>query len=175
MRFEMIGKNVRITDAMKEKIEAKLSHLEKYVLIDEDAIARVVVRVYPNSQKIEVTIPSRVGLLRSEVEQDDVYAAIDLAVDKLEAQIRKQKTQLQKKHRESLAKTFLEEAFEEEPEIEVKTKSIQATRMDLDEAIMQMELIGHNFYAYTDDETGQIAIVYRRNNGGYGLIELHEE
>ena len=171
MRFEIIGKNISVTPAMREKIEKKLSGLEKYLLIDEDTTARVVVRVYPNSQKIEVTIPTRVGILRTEVEQEDLYAAIDIAVDKLEDQLRRQKTRLSRKHRSSLAETFAAEEIAEEPEIPVKTKTIKAEVMDLDEAIMQMELSNHDFYLYTDDESGKISVVYRRNSGGYGLIE----
>ena len=172
MRFEIVGKNITVTETMREKIETKLSNLHKYLLIDEDTIARVVARVYPNTQKIEVTIPTKVGLLRTEVENDDLYAAIDLAIDKLEDQIRRQKTRLSRRHKESLAETFLEEEMEEEEkDIPVRTKTIHADEMDLDEAIMQMELLGHNFFIYTDEETGNISVVYRRRDGGYGLIE----
>ena len=90
MRFEIVGKNVEISDSMREQIEKKLSNMDKYLLIDPDTIARVVARVYPNSQKIEVTIPTKVGILRSEVTHEDLYAAIDIAVDKLEDQLRRQ-------------------------------------------------------------------------------------
>ncbi|MBR2846101.1 MAG: ribosome-associated translation inhibitor RaiA [Solobacterium sp.] len=173
MRFEIIGKNITITDLMRSKIEKKLSALEKYLLIDPDTKARVVARVYPNSQKIEVTIPTKVGILRSEVTHEDLYAAIDIAVDKLEDQLRRQKTRLNRRHRESLAEAFLEEAAEaEERVVPVKTKTIQATKLDLDEAIMQMELSSHNFYIYTDEDTGRISVVYLRNDGEYGLIEV---
>ncbi len=173
MRFEIIGKNITITDLMRSKIEKKLSALEKYLLIDPDTKARVVARVYPNSQKIEVTIPTKVGILRSEVTHEDLYAAIDIAVDKLEDQLRRQKTRLNRRHRESLAEAFLEEAAEaEERVVPVKTKTIQATKLDLDEAIMQMELSSHDFYIYTDEDTGRISVVYLRNDGEYGLIEV---
>lgn len=171
MRFEIVGKNITITDTMREKIEKKLSGLQKYLLIDPDTTARVVARVYPASQKIEVTIPTRVGILRTEVEHEDLYAAVDIALDKLEDQLRRQKTRLNRRHRDSLAENFLSEAEEEEYDIPVKTKTIAAERMDLEEAIMQMELSNHDFYIYTDDESGKISVVYRRNNGGYGLIE----
>ncbi|MBQ8068654.1 MAG: ribosome-associated translation inhibitor RaiA [Solobacterium sp.] len=171
MRFEIVGKNITITDTMREKIEKKLSGLQKYLLIDPDTTARVVARVYPASQKIEVTIPTRVGILRTEVEHEDLYAAVDIALDKLEDQLRRQKTRLNRRHRDSLAENFLTEAEEEEYDIPVKTKTIAAERMDLEEAIMQMELSNHDFYIYTDDESGKISVVYRRNNGGYGLIE----
>lgn len=171
MRFEIIGKNVTITDSMREKIEKKLSLLEKYLLIDEDTIARVVARVYPASMKIEVTIPTKIGILRTEVEHEDLYAAVDIAIDKLEDQIRRQKTRLNRRHKSSLAETFIQEEEEEEVDVPVRTKTIHASKMDLDEAIMQMELSGHNFYIYTDDESEKIAVVYKRDNGGYGLIE----
>ena len=171
MHFEIVGKNIVVTPAMRAQIEKKLSHLEKYVLIDPDATARVVTRVYPNSQKIEVTIPTKVGILRTEVVSDDLYAAVDLAVDKLEDQLRRQKTRLSRKHRESLSDAFLAEADEAEPDIPVKTKSVTADAMDLDEAIMQMELSSHDFFVYTDTESGRVSVVYKRNHGGYGLLE----
>lgn len=176
MRFEIVGKNVTVTPAMKEKIEKKLSGLSKYLLIDENTIVRVVARVYPNSQKVEVTIPTKVGLLRTEVEDNDFYAAVDLAIDKLEDQLRRQKTRLSKRHREHLAQAFIEEAEgPEEEDIPVRTKSVVAEEMPLDEAIMQMELSGHNFYIYTDEESEKVAVVYRRKTGGYGLIEVDHE
>ena len=178
MRFEIIGKNIEVTPAMKEKIEDKLSNLDKYLLIDPDTTARVVARVYPNSQKVEVTIPSKVGLLRAEVIDEDFYAAVDLAIDKLEDQIRRQKTRLSRRHKEHLAKAFVdEEDYEDtnESDIPVKTKNIIAEKMDLDEAIMQMELSGHNFYIYKDEEDEDISVVYRRSSGGYGLIEIDDE
>ena len=171
MRFEIVGKNVTITEPMRAKIEKKLSGLQKYLLIDPDTTARVVARVYPASQKIEVTIPTRVGILRTEVEHEDIYSAVDIALDKLEDQLRRQKTRLNRRHRDSLAEAFILEEEEEEIDIPVKTKSLTAERMDLEEAIMQMELSNHDFYIYTDDESDRISVVYRRNNGGYGLIE----
>jgi putative sigma-54 modulation protein len=173
MRFEIVGKNISVTDAMRTKIEKKLSLLNKYLIIDNDTVARVVVNVYPNSQKIEVTIPTKVGLLRTEVVHEDIYAAIDIAVDKLEDQIRRQKTRLSRKHKDGLVDTFVEEDEEilKKPDIPVKTKTIKADVMDLEEAITRMELSGHTFYIYTDEETEKVAVVYRRNDGQYGLIE----
>ncbi|MEG0177495.1 ribosome hibernation-promoting factor, HPF/YfiA family [Anaerorhabdus sp.] len=173
MRFEIVGQNVSVTEGMKTKIESKLSFLDKYFLIDENTIARVVVKIYPTTQKIEVTITSRVGLLRAEVEHEDLYAAIDLAIDKLEDQIRRQKTRLSRKHKDKLAMSFIEVDEEKlnENDIPVKTKTIQAETMDLEEAILKMEMLGHSFFIYTDNETDTINVVYRRNNGGYGLIE----
>ncbi len=175
MKFEIVGKNVSVTPAMREQIEKKLVNLEKYLLIDEDTTVRVVARVYPNSQKVEVTIPTKVGILRTEVVNDDFYAAVDLAIDKLEDQIRRQKTRLSKRHREHLAQAFITADDEaEENDIPVRTKSVTADTMALDEAIMQMELSGHSFYIYTDEESGKVSVVYRRNEEGYGLIEVDE-
>ena len=174
MRFEIIGRNITVTDTMREKIEKKLSSLEKYLIIDGETTARVVTKVHPTSQKIEVTIPTKVGVLRTEVENDDLYAAIDLAVDKLEDQIRRQKTRLSRRHRDSLAEAFYAEQIEEEEDIPVRTKTTAVDEMDLDEAIMQMELSGHDFYLFRDEESGKIAVVYRRGTAGYGLIETTE-
>ena len=180
MRFEIVGKNISITDAMKERIEKKLSVMDKYLLIDPNTMARVVARVYPKTQKVEVTIPTKVGLLRAEVEAEDFYEALDLAIDKLEDQIRRQKTRLNRRHKEHLAKAFINEdlaaeAAKEEKDIPVRTKTVVAEEMDLDEAIMQMELSGHNFYIYTDEDSGRISVVYRRAVGGYGLLETEND
>ena len=173
MRFEIVGKNISVTEGMRTKIEEKLSFLDKYILIDPNVIARVVCRVYPNTQKIEVTIPTKVGILRAEVEHEDFYAAIDLAIDKLEDQIRRQKTRLSRRHKDSLAESFIEkdEKVLEEEDIAVKTKIITPEKMDLEEAIMRMEMLGHSFFIYVDNENDEIAVVYRRNDGKYGLIE----
>ena len=96
-------------------------------------------------------------------------------MDKLEDQIRRQKTRLSKRHREHLAKAFIDETVhEEENEVPVRTKIVQADKMSLDEAILQMELLGHSFYVYTDEETNKKAIVYQRDLGGYGLLEVQD-
>ena len=165
MKVQIYGKNITVTPAIAEKIEKKLNHLEKYFIIDENVVANVVVRVYPNKQKIEVTIPTKFAVLRAEVVQDDLYAAIDLAIDKLEDQIRRQKTRLTRKNKEKLAYAFIEEE-----EIEEEFDDTDNT-MELDEAIMRMEMLNHSFFIYRDDETKEIAVVYKRHDGGYGLIE----
>ena len=175
MKVNIVGKNITVTEGISEKIHKKLDVLTKYFIISEDDVANVLVRTYPTKQKIEVTIPTRYAILRAEVVDDDLYAAIDRAVDKLEDQIRRQKTRLTRKNKESLAEAFVDhELFNddvaEDDEI-VRTKSIVPTEMSLDEAIMQMELLGHDFFIYTDDETNKIPVCYKRNDGGYGLIE----
>lgn len=171
MKVQIHGKNISVTPAIAEKIENKLSFLEKYFIIDENVVASVVVRVYPNKQKIEVTIPTKMAVLRAEVVHEDLYAAIDLVIDKLEDQIRRQKTRLERRNKEKLAMSFVNQEMEEDEDVVVKTKTIAPTEMDLDEAIMRMEMLDHSFFIYKDIETNEIAVVYKRHDGGYGLIE----
>lgn len=119
-------------------------------------------------------IPTEYVLLRAEVVDQDLYNAIDLVIDKLEGQIRKYKTRLNRKSKDNkLAFNLasIEPLEEEEEDVLVKTKTITPKPMDMEEAIMQMELIGHSFFVYRDTETDAISIVYRRNDGNYGLIE----
>lgn len=178
MKVQIYGKNITVTPAIAEKVDAKLKVLEKYFIIDENTQANVVVRVYPRGQKIEVTIPTKVAVLRAEVTHDDLYAAIDLVIDKLEDQIRRQKTRLSRKGKDKLAMAFIEEEvdlpFDDEDDFDdevVRTKTLVPEMMDLDEAIMRMEMINHNFFIFTDEETKGISVVYKRNDGGYGCIE----
>lgn len=177
MKVQIYGKNITVTPAIAEKIETKLNLLEKYFIIDETVVANVVVRVYPTKQKIEVTIPTKFAVLRAEVTHDDLYAAIDLAVDKLEDQIRRQKTRLSRKNKEKLAMAFIEseeivtDDYDESDDELVRTKTITPDIMDLDEAIMRMEMLNHSFFIYRDLENEDVAVVYKRNDGGYGLIE----
>ena len=133
-------------------------------------------KVYPNAQKVEITIPSKVGILRAEVMHEDFYAAIDLAIDKLEDQIRRQKTRLSRRHKDSLAETFIEQNnnLSANDEVVVKTKTIDAEELSLDEAIMRMEMLSHSFFIYHDTESDKMAVVYKRLDGNYGLIEVDE-
>ena len=170
MKITLRGKNIEITEAIEEKVSEKLSKLDKYFIVSENVEAKVLVRTYPYGQKIEVTIPTEYVLLRA----DDFYAVVDTAVDKLERQIRKNKTRLNRKSKDNkLAFNLasIEPLEEEEEDVLVKTKTITPKPMDMEEAIMQMELIGHSFFVYRDTETDAISIVYRRNDGDYGLIE----
>lgn len=171
MNVRIIGKNVTVTKALKAYAEKKISKLEKYIIVPEDISARVLIRTYRTGQKAEVTIPTKVGVLRAESLSDDAYAAIDLAVDKLADQIRRQKTRIQRRNKESLTDAFLTEEAEE-LDTEIKTKAVEVRLMSADEAIMEMELSDHDFYAYVDEDTNDIAIVYRQTDDrGYGLIE----
>lgn len=173
MKVQIFGKNITVTPAMAEKIETKLKFLDKYFIIDDDVTAHVVVRVYPLGQKIEVTIPTKIALLRAEVTNEDLYAAIDLVIDKLEDQIRRQKTRLSRKGKDKLAMAFLDEEVAEDTYDDdiVRTKTITPDLMDIDEAIMRMDMLGHSFFIYTDSETEDVAVVYKRDHGGYGCIE----
>ncbi|MBM6842103.1 ribosome-associated translation inhibitor RaiA [[Clostridium] spiroforme] len=174
MKITLRGKNIEITDAIEKKVGDKLSKLDKYFIVSENVEAKVLVRTYPYGQKIEVTIPTEYVLLRAEVVEDDLYNAIDLVIDKLEGQIRKYKTRLNRKSKDNkLAFNIasIEPLEDEEEDVLVKTKTINPKPMDMEEAIMQMELIGHSFFVYRDTETDSISIVYRRNDGDYGLIE----
>lgn len=174
MKITLRGKNIEITEAIEEKVSEKLSKLDKYFIVSENVEAKVLVRTYPYGQKIEVTIPTEYVLLRAEVVDQDLYNAIDLVIDKLEGQIRKYKTRLNRKSKDNkLAFNLasIEPLEEEEEDVLVKTKTITPKPMDMEEAIMQMELIGHSFFVYRDTETDAISIVYHRNDGNYGLIE----
>ncbi len=177
MKFEIYGDNVTITEGMRHRIETKLSFLNKYLLIDENTTARVVAKVYPNAQKVEITIPSKVGILRAEVIHEDFYAAVDLAIDKLEDQIRRQKTRLSRRHKDSLAESFIDvsQSETEKDEVLVRTKEIAAEDMTLDEAIMRMEMLSHSFFIYRDVDSDKMAVVYKRLDGNYGLIEVDEQ
>ena len=174
MKITLRGKNIEITEAIEEKVSEKLSKLDKYFIVSENVEAKVLVRTYPYGQKIEVTIPTEYVLLRAEVVDQDLYNASDLVIDKLEGQIRKYKTRLNRKSKDNkLAFNLasIEPLEDEEEHVLVKTKTITPKPMDMEEAIMQMELIGHSFFVYRDTETDAISIVYRRNDGDYGLIE----
>ena len=174
MKFIIYGENVTITEEMRGRIEEKLSFLNKYLNVDENTTARVTVKIYGGSLKVEVTIPTKVALLRSEVVHDDFYTAVDLAIDKLEDQIRKQKGRLSRRHKDSLAENFINADIEPERDVEVRTKTVYAEEMVLDEAIMRMEMLSHSFFIYKDIDEDRIAVVYKRNDGRYGLIEIRE-
>ena len=171
MKFVIYGENVTITDEMREHIENRLSFLTKYFAVSDDTTARITVKPYNSSLKIEASIPTKIGLCRSEIVHDDFETGVNLAIDKIEDQIRRQKSRLSSRHKDSLAQNFVDENVTE-PEIPVKTKMIFADEMSLDEAILQMEMLSHSFYIYKDIDADKIAVVYKRNDGHYGLIEV---
>ena len=172
MKFAVYGENVTINDEMRKEIEERLSFLGKYIIVDNDTSARVTVKTFGSSLKVEVAIPTKVTLLRSEVIHDDFYTAMNLAIIKLEDQIRKQKGRMSRRHKDSLAETFVEE--DDSNDIPVRTKTVYAEEMELDEAIMKMEMLSHSFFIYKDIDSEKISVVYKRNEGNYGLIEVVE-
>ena len=176
MKYQIIGKNISVTDAIRDDIERKLRRMDKYFVINDDVLCRAVVRSYTVGAKVEITIFTKEMDFRAEVKNDDLYAAVDLAVDKLEGQMRKLKTRMDRtKESDSLGRALameniIEDAEEDKEEI-VRTKSIRLEPMSIDEAITRMEALGHSFFLYLDEEDDEIAVVYRRIDGGYGFIE----
>jgi len=178
MKFNIRGENIEVTPALKEYVEKKLSKLERYFDIFPEI--KVNLKVYSDKQRVEVTIPFTDLLLRAEETNSDMYAAIDLVVDKIERQIRKHKTKVNRKLREkgSIKTNFilpeavavLDEVEEDELEL-VRTKRFDLKPMDVEEAILQMDMLGHNFFVFTNADTNETNVVYGRKDGKYGLIE----
>ena len=171
MEINVRGTKVEITDSMRNYVSEKLGKLDKYISLD-GVRASVLVKVRNYSQKVEVTIPLKTLILRAEAEEQDFYSAVDMVINKLERQIRKNKTKLQKREKKGLKELNVDEAIEipEEKEV-VKRKKIDLKLMSSEEAILQMDLLGHNFFLYKDEETDMPAVVYKRKDGGYGVIE----
>ena len=177
MKYNIRGDKLEVTEAINNYVESKLDRLNKYFK-EDDILANVLLRVRGNSQIIEVTIPTDKFILRSEEEDKDLYAAIDLVTDKLERQIRKNKTRLNRAKEESVYQNFnleyeLEHDEPEEEEIIVKRKNIEMKPMDEEEAILQMNLLGHEFFVYKDMHTNNVCVLYKRKDGNYGLIETN--
>lgn len=171
MKFTIYGEGITVNESTREEVEKRLSFLNKYFVVDESTIAKINTRKYENALKVEVTIPTKIGLLRSEIVHEDLKTGIDLAIDKIEDQIRINKSRLSRRHKESLATSFYEEN-NNDIDIPVKTKTVYVEEMDLEEAIVQMEMLSHTFFVYKDSETRDVAIVYKRNDGNYGLLEV---
>ena len=173
MKYNIRGDKMVITDAIKDYAESKLGKLEKYFK-DDDVTANVLTRVRGNSQIVEVTIPTSKFVLRSEEEHDDLYAAIDLVSDKLERQIRKNKTRLNRNVKENTKEFNFDYVLDDEEESKetiVRRKNIEMKPMDEEEAILEMELLGHSFFVYKDMDTNNVCVLYKRKDGDYGLIE----
>lgn len=171
MEILIRGTKVEITDAMKGYVKDKLSKLDKY-FVDQKIEATVLVKVHNYLQKVEVTIPLKTLLLRAEEEQEDFYAAVDLVINKLERQIRKNKAKLQKREKSKTKEFNIDDLIPiEEDETIVKHKKVDVKPMNSEEAILQMELLGHDFYVYKDSDTNTVCVVYKRKDGGYGIIE----
>ena len=161
------------TDAIKEYIEAKLSKLDKYFKDADDIEANVLTKVNGRYQTIEVTIPTKHFTLRNEESNEDLYAAIDSIVDKLERQIRKNKEKINAKRNKTYIQDFsqdLEDEFEQDEKV-VRRKTVDLKPIDEEEAIIQMNMLGHSFFVYKNVEDGNICVIYKRKDGIYGLIE----
>ncbi len=177
MKFNIRGDKVKITPAINDYIESKIGKLDKYLENPENITANVIVRVRNIEQIVEVTIRFNKVILRAEEEHKDLYAAIDLVSEKLERQIRKNKTRMSKKNNDSYIKeiktNFELEQSEKEEKKEykiVKRKSIEMKPMNEEEAILQLNLIDHNFFVYKDDSSEKICILYKRKDNNYGVI-----
>lgn len=174
MKYTIMGRNIDITDGIRESIESKLDKLSKYFA--EDTEAKVTMGTDGDLQKIEVTIPTKVGFIRAEDASYDLYNSIDNVEEIIEKQIKKHKNKLidKKQSAVSFSQMFLEEDYPEEDEDTikiVKTKSFALKPMDAEEACLQMEMLGHNFFVFLNMDTNQVNVVYRRKGNSYGLIE----
>ncbi len=174
MKYQIIGKNITVTEGISSAVQKKLSRMERYFK-DEDIDCRVVVSSHGETAKIEITIFLQTFPLRAEVEHKDLYAALDLAIDKLEGQMRKVKTRMDRSNgKMSLGEAFamdIEPEEQKEEDIVVRAKSYYLSPMTIDEAITRMEALGHDFFVYLDKEDDLISVVYIRRDGGYGVIQ----
>ena len=174
MKLNVRGDKLVITDSIKEYIEEKINKLEKY-FDNSDIEAKVVAKVANNKQIIEVTIPTNKYTLRAEERNEDLYAAIDLVIDKLERQIRKNKTKLNDRYKKESFMDFNFDFIEEfendkEENLIVKRKAIDVKPMDEEEAILQMELLNHDFFMFKNIDEECISVIYRRKDGKFGII-----
>ncbi|TSO26014.1 ribosome-associated translation inhibitor RaiA [Lactobacillus sp. LL6] len=180
LKYNVRGENIEVTDALRSYVEKRLNKLEKYFELDQDVIAHVNLKVYRDrTAKVEVTIPLPYLVLRAEETTDDMYRSIDFVSEKLERQIRKYKTRVNRKSREKGLQDFFVETTEEEEKKPnefdiVRNKQVDLKPMDPEEAILQMDMLEHDFFVFQDAETNGTSIVYRRNDGRYGLIETNE-
>lgn len=174
MNIYIRGEKLEITDAMKSYAKEKLERLSKYVK-DSDVNANLLFKINGIKQKLEVTIPLKNFTLRVEEVGNDFYAVVDTAVDKLERQIRKNKTRLENKQVKSKVDfdfMSFDEKDEENANKIVRRKQVELKPMDEEEAILQMELLGHDLYVFKNiDKDGKISVLYRRKNNDYGIIE----
>ncbi len=181
MKISIRGEKVEITDSMKNYVAEKFEKIDKYLESPDQVEANILVKVFKDRQKVEVTIPLKNFILRAEEAQTDAYAAIDVLVDNIERQIRKNKTKIQSqaikkyKNERNFAMNVIDEIDEDEEEEQkfniVKRKQIEAKPMSEEEAILQMELLGHDFYLFKNQDTMKPTLVYKRKDNQYGIIE----
>ena len=172
MKFIIIGKNIDVTPGLREAVESKLGKLGRYFTPNTEI--HVTLSVQKGHQKIEVTIPVKGGLVRSEQESSDMYVSIDLVEEIIERQLKKYKNKIVDKKQAAVAFSdlFINEEYDSNDEVDiVKVKKFAMKPMDPEEACVQMELLGHSFYVFLNSETEQVNVVYKRKGNTYGLIE----
>ena len=173
MRYTITGRNIEVTHGLRNMVEKKIGKLEHFFTPDTEVI--VALSAQKDRQKIEVTIPIKGNTIRAEESSTDMYVSIDLVEEVIERQIRRYRKKLIDKKQSALSfsQAFIEEE-DERPEEDiriVKTKKFAIKPIDPEEACLQMEMLGHNFYVFLNADTDQVNVVYRRKNGTYGLIE----
>ena len=173
MRFTITGRNIEVTEGLRSAVESKLGKLEKY--FDKDVDINVTLSVEKDRQKIEVTIPVKGSIIRSEQTSSDMYVSIDLVEEVIERQLKKYKNKIIQSKQAAVnvfTQDYIDKDYEEEAEVKiVRSKRFGIKPMDPEEACIQMELLGHNFYVFSNSETGEVNVVYKRKGNTYGLIE----
>lgn len=172
MQYIISGRNIDVTEGLKSAIYEKIGKLERYFTPDTEV--HVTLSVEKERQKIEITIPMKGNIVRAEQVSSDMYVSIDLVEEIIERQLRKYKNKLvdQKQAAESLSKAFIEEDAGEDDEIEIiRSKRFAIKPMDPEEACLQMDLLGHNFYVFRNASTDEVNVVYKRKGNTFGLIE----
>ena len=170
MKYTIRGQKLEVTDAIRDYAISKIDKMEKYFENPDEVSVKVVFSIRGREQKVEITINSINFDLRSEVSHSDMYAAIDLAVDKLEQQMRRFKSKLMSKERVEIV---YDDIIDDDLEEVVKRKKVYLKPMDEEEAIMQMELLGHTFFVFKDIKTEKVNVLYKRLDGAYGVIETN--
>lgn len=172
MKFVITGKNIEVTPSLRAIVEEKLGKLSRF--FSPDVTVYVAMSVQKDLQKIEVTIPVKGNVIRSEEQSTDMYVSIDLVEEIIERQLKKYKNKLTAKNQsiDAFAPTYIEEDYADPDTIKiVKTKKFGMKPMDPEEACVQMELLGHSFYVFSNADTDEVNVVYKRKDGTYGLIE----
>jgi len=171
MNFIISGKNIDVTDGLKKAVQDKLGKLERYFTPETEII--VTLSVEKERQKIEVTIPVKGSIIRSEQVSNDMYVSIDLVEEVIERQLRRYKKKLIDKHQEgsNFQKAFIEDEYDDEEVNISRVKKYDVKPMYPEDASVQMELLGHNFYVFVNAETDQVNVVYKRKGNTYGIME----
>lgn len=172
MKFIILGKNIEVTEGLRTAVEDKIGKLEKYFTTETEV--HVTLSVEKERQKIEVTIPVKGNIIRSEQVSNDMYVSIDLVEEIIERQLKKYKTKLVDQQQASnyFKKDYIDREFPEEEEIKIiRTKKFDIKPMYPEDACIQMELLGHSFYVFCNAETDQVCVVYKRKGNTYGMIE----